>query len=257
MVLESILLEDTPYKFIHIAHKWKRYSDKPRFIGGILAVSPTLFRSLNGYPTFFEGWGGEDEAFLIRLETYLSSLMNPPPVDAYIKRPPEITVDYIRDLEGLDVLPDKLNIIQSERGLYNHSVHESIELDGYKQVSSKYGLNSDLYRIISTKTIQNQDRFKEYTVELNRNLTSLDIVRDNNQEMETPAFADVDQQSVSEQYANEESNMSININEEISEDEEEEPLTPININNDEIVSLDVDSTLDNITSTDIKVIKQD
>ena len=38
------------------------------FLGAALSVHPHLFEHVNGYPNSFEGWGGEDDALVKRLE---------------------------------------------------------------------------------------------------------------------------------------------------------------------------------------------
>jgi hypothetical protein len=57
-----------PKRPIHIARVWKRYSNNPKYFGGIVSFSKTDYRKINGYPNTFWGWGGEDDEMHNRLE---------------------------------------------------------------------------------------------------------------------------------------------------------------------------------------------
>lgn len=48
----------TPY---HIARVWDRYSNNPKYFGGVVSFSSSDFKRINGYPNTFWGWGGEDD----------------------------------------------------------------------------------------------------------------------------------------------------------------------------------------------------
>ena len=57
-----------PSKPIHIARVWDRYSNNPKYFGGVVSFSKSDFRRINGYPNTFWGWGGEDDELQNRLE---------------------------------------------------------------------------------------------------------------------------------------------------------------------------------------------
>ena len=58
----------TKYQVIHLASpdftdmKYKFYT----FMGGVVSIRKKLYEKINGYPNNFEGWGGEDDAFMNR-----------------------------------------------------------------------------------------------------------------------------------------------------------------------------------------------
>jgi hypothetical protein len=45
----------------HIARVWDRYSNNPKYFGGVVSFSSSDFKRINGYPNTFWGWGGEDD----------------------------------------------------------------------------------------------------------------------------------------------------------------------------------------------------
>lgn len=57
-----------PVKPIHIARVWDRYSNNPKYFGGVVSFSSTDYKRINGYPNTFWGWGGEDDEMQRRLE---------------------------------------------------------------------------------------------------------------------------------------------------------------------------------------------
>ena len=57
-----------PGHALHLAHSWKRYSDNPRFVGGVLALRGRDLERANGLPNTFWGWGGEDDELRRRLD---------------------------------------------------------------------------------------------------------------------------------------------------------------------------------------------
>ena len=56
---------NTPY---HIARVWDRYSNNPKYFGGVVSFSKTDFKRINGYPNTFWGWGGEDDELQLRCQ---------------------------------------------------------------------------------------------------------------------------------------------------------------------------------------------
>ena len=53
---------------IHIARCWDRYSNNPKYFGGIVSFSASDMKRINGYPNTFWGWGGEDDEMQKRCE---------------------------------------------------------------------------------------------------------------------------------------------------------------------------------------------
>ena len=53
---------------IHIARVWDRYSNNPKYFGGIVSFSGSDMKRINGYPNTFWGWGGEDDEMQNRCE---------------------------------------------------------------------------------------------------------------------------------------------------------------------------------------------
>lgn len=52
----------------HIARVWDRYSNNPKYFGGVVSFSASDFKRINGYPNTFWGWGGEDDELQLRCQ---------------------------------------------------------------------------------------------------------------------------------------------------------------------------------------------
>jgi hypothetical protein len=59
--------EAFPTSPIHIGKAITKY-DSPSFLGAVVSVSKKDYKAINGFPNNFWGWGGEDDAFRIRLQ---------------------------------------------------------------------------------------------------------------------------------------------------------------------------------------------
>jgi len=57
-----------PTRPLHIARVWDRYSNNPKYFGGVVSFSSSQYKRINGYPNTFWGWGGEDDEMQRRLE---------------------------------------------------------------------------------------------------------------------------------------------------------------------------------------------
>lgn len=57
-----------PTRPMHIARVWDRYSNNPKYFGGVVSFSEDDMKRINGYPNTFWGWGGEDDEMQKRLE---------------------------------------------------------------------------------------------------------------------------------------------------------------------------------------------
>ena len=58
--------EAFPASPIHLGKAITKY-DSPSFLGAVISVSKKDYKVVNGFPNNFWGWGGEDDAFRIRL----------------------------------------------------------------------------------------------------------------------------------------------------------------------------------------------
>ena len=81
---------------LHNARAWKRY-DTDTYLGGSLTVDVRTFLDANGYPWWFWGWGGEDDALRKRLLDWKGVPVVRNRAGAY------------RDLEGISTAAAKLN----------------------------------------------------------------------------------------------------------------------------------------------------
>jgi hypothetical protein len=59
--------EAMPTSPIHLGKSVTKY-DSPSFLGAVVSVSKKDYKTVNGFPNNFWGWGGEDDAFRIRLQ---------------------------------------------------------------------------------------------------------------------------------------------------------------------------------------------
>ena len=59
----------TRRKFLESARRVHGYKyDYPNFVGGILSINKDDYKKINGFPNFFWGWGGEDDALNHRMK---------------------------------------------------------------------------------------------------------------------------------------------------------------------------------------------
>jgi NACalpha-BTF3-like transcription factor len=208
---EALFLENDNKSIVHLAHAWTRYQPVgERFIGGVLIMKSNAFQDINGFPTFFEGWGGEDEALLKRYERYNDDRQLNISIQDMIKRPTDITFSDFEDLENINTIDDKMNMLMRNPKQLNDKVNESLELD--KENGSIYGVrNSDnTYIITSKQLLQNQDNMILHKVQLNKNFVSYDLIH----------------------TMRGDENMKIEDSEE--EEEEDEDLPPLNITNEDV-----------------------
>ncbi len=82
----------------HLGARWGRYSNNPRYFGGVLRMDVASFRDVNGFPNTYWGWGGEDDALFKRVQGIGLPITVPR------------SGEY-RDLEGVG-LRDKLRILR-------------------------------------------------------------------------------------------------------------------------------------------------
>jgi len=86
---------------LHIARVWDRYSNNPKYFGGIVSFSESDMKRINGYPSTFWGWGGEDDEMQKRCEKLGIRWDSP-------------SRGSIRDLEEMS-LKEKLSFLKNNR----------------------------------------------------------------------------------------------------------------------------------------------
>jgi predicted glycosyltransferase involved in capsule biosynthesis len=59
--------EVLPTHPIHIGGAWQTKYNGPGFFGGVVSISKKDFKTINGFPNNYWGWGGEDDAMFFRL----------------------------------------------------------------------------------------------------------------------------------------------------------------------------------------------
>ncbi len=83
----------------HLGMRWDRYASNPHYLGGVVALHPADFVQMNGFPSTFWGWGGEDDALAVRCQRAGLRIVRP---DAGV----------YTDQEGLP-LQDKLRLLRA------------------------------------------------------------------------------------------------------------------------------------------------
>ena len=96
-----------PTKPLHIARVWDRYSNNPKYFGGIVSFSEEDMKKINGYPNNFWGWGGEDDEMQARCES-VGLKWDAPKMSDDENKP------FILDLEEM-TLQDKLSFLKQNK----------------------------------------------------------------------------------------------------------------------------------------------
>jgi hypothetical protein len=61
----------------HLGMRWNRYASNPQYLGGVVALHPADFSHINGFPSTFWGWGGEDDALAVRCQRARLQIVRP------------------------------------------------------------------------------------------------------------------------------------------------------------------------------------
>jgi len=130
-----------PTKPIHIARVWNRYSNNPKYFGGIVSFNSSDMRSINGYPNTFWGWGGEDDEMQKRLERLRKGFDYP-------------NRGTIVDLEQMD-LTEKLNFLRQNREWKCLQKWEA--LDEHEATWRTNGLADLSYTVLKTERLDKDD----------------------------------------------------------------------------------------------------
>ena len=115
---------DVEPRIVHVGARFCRYRSEFYF-GGIHALSFETFRSLNGFPNKFWGWGGEDDEFRRRCVQAQLPIIQP-------------TTGALTDLENL-TLQDKLQLLRESQ---SKCMIKRELLQDYKNTSESDGLDT-------------------------------------------------------------------------------------------------------------------
>ena len=127
---------------IHIGKSITKY-DSPSFLGAVVSVSKKDYKAINGFPNNFWGWGGEDDAFRIRLKIAGIKVLQPTVKSGFTELP---HVDTRTN-------PEWKNMKKWE------------ELEKEREGKNKSGLSNLKYDILSTEELGSN--ILKITVDLN------------------------------------------------------------------------------------------
>ena len=109
---------------VHISKMWERYGssdiDSKHYFGGIVSFNKESYKSVNGYPNSFWGWGGEDDAIRDRMTSTNIPVEEGAPIEGLGK---------ITDLEDL-TLEEKLRVLKDQPKTKAQFKKERVKQDG-------------------------------------------------------------------------------------------------------------------------------
>ena len=146
-----------PQRPLHIARVWDRYSNNPKYFGGIVSFSAEDMVRINGYPNTFWGWGGEDDEMQSRCEK--AGIKWDSPDEAVVRKRASsggrrgASVELIQDLEQMD-LKEKLSFLRK-----NRSWKCMVKWEALEEHEKTWKING--LKHLSYKTIQKVDLDKE------------------------------------------------------------------------------------------------
>lgn len=140
---------------IHIARVWDRYSNNPKYFGGVVSFSASHYKRINGYPNTFWGWGGEDDEMQKRLERLGIKWEWP-------------DQGNIVDLEEMD-LSEKLSFLRNNKEWKCMVKWEA--LDEHEATWKTNGLADLKYTLLATKDLDDTQRATKFTVDVKLNGT--------------------------------------------------------------------------------------
>jgi hypothetical protein len=161
----------------HLVHKWGRYGEAGYSnFGGITLFNSKYFEKINGYPNYFEGWGGEDDALRNRI-VKLEKLENKDEALTKVIEYPELRSDAYIDLENISSIKEKRKILKKDEILDNKIKKENLNLD--KIVYKVAGLTNSssfgkLYKIIESKE---ENNIEENIYEINENMRDYEVIK--------------------------------------------------------------------------------
>lgn len=122
---------------IHIGKSITKY-DSPSFLGAVVSVSKKDYKAINGFPNNFWGWGGEDDAFRIRLKIAGIKVLQPTVKSGFTELP---HVDTRTNPEWKNM--KKWEELEKEREGKNKSGLSNLKYD----ILSKEELGSNILKI--------------------------------------------------------------------------------------------------------------
>ncbi len=131
-----------PEKPIHIAKVWTSKYDSPSFLGGVLSMTISDVKKINGFPNQFWGWGGEDDALRYRLNHFKINVYQPTMRGEGYKELTHVDTRSIKELKNMQKWED----MDEEK--------KHIGKDGYKQVKYDILATEDLTNNIKKITVQ-------------------------------------------------------------------------------------------------------
>jgi len=129
-----------PSKPLHIARCWDRYSNNPRYFGGIVSFTSSQMEAINGYPNNFWGWGGEDDEMNKRCETVSMKWVG-------------VKEGGITDLEDMDIT-EKINFLRGNKEWKCHMKNEV--LAEHSSTWRTNGLSDLSYDVLGRKLIDEE-----------------------------------------------------------------------------------------------------
>ena len=126
-----------PTYHIHIGKSITKY-DSPSFLGAVVSVSKKDYKAINGFPNNFWGWGGEDDAFRIRLKIAGIKVLQPTVKSGFTELP---HVDTRTNPEWKNM--KKWEELEKEREGKNKSGLSNLKYD----ILSKEELGSNILKI--------------------------------------------------------------------------------------------------------------
>ena len=155
---------------IHIARVWDRYSNNPKYFGGIVSFSRSDMKRINGYPNTFWGWGGEDDEMQKRCERLNIKWKYP---NLTSGQQETATSPLIIDLEDMNI-DQKIAVLRSNKAWKCNVKWEALE--EHETSWRTNGLADLNYKILSTKDIdddgnagKNASRATKITVDVKLN----------------------------------------------------------------------------------------
>jgi len=137
----------TPY---HIARVWDRYSNNPKYFGGVVSFSSSDFKRINGYPNTFWGWGGEDDELQLRCQNIGLKWDWPRGVSNNNGNGSNNNGSLMIDLEDMN-LTEKLNFLRQHKEWKCMVKWEALE--EHETTWKKNGLADLQYKVLGTTNL--------------------------------------------------------------------------------------------------------
>lgn len=133
-----------PTRPIHIGKCFTRYSNNPKYFGGIVSFNRNDFEKIDGFPNVYWGWGGEDDELFRRVKE----------ANLTIEYPPKHLDGSIQDIEQMNLQEKLSSLRKNKHWKCNIKWEVSDDLHKHKRDNPKprwWGLNNIEYDIIENK----------------------------------------------------------------------------------------------------------